>query len=79
MIVVAYLYPLSQLHIDDRQGRGINGQGKGLKVPSPGVSLYYCNFLDTLTEEYDVVFEETATFLEHTWMKHSEKRELRCN
>jgi hypothetical protein len=63
----------------DRQGRGINGQGKVLKVPSPGVSLYYCNFLYTLTEEYDVVLEETATFLKHTWMKHGEKRELRCN
>ena len=56
-----------------------NAEGKGLKVPSPGVPLYYCNLLDALTEEYDVVFEETATFLKHTWMKHGKKRELRCN
>jgi hypothetical protein len=53
--------------------------GKGSKLPSPSVSLYYRNLLDALTKEYDVVFEETATFLEHTWMKHGKKRELRCN
>jgi hypothetical protein len=57
----------------------VNGWGKGLKIPSPSVSLYYCNLLDALTEKYDVVFEETTTFLKHTWMKHGEKRELRCN
>jgi hypothetical protein len=57
----------------------LDGRGRGSKLPSPSVSLYYRNLLDALTEEYDVVFEETATFLEHTWMKHGKKRELRCN
>jgi hypothetical protein len=52
------------------------GWGKGSKVPSPSVSLHYCNLLDAFTEEYNVVFEETATFLKHTWMKHGEKCEL---
>jgi hypothetical protein len=55
------------------------GMGKGSKLPGPRVPLYYGNFLNALTEEYDIVFEETTTFLEHTRMKHSEKRELRCD
>jgi hypothetical protein len=50
-----------------------------LNVPSPSVSLYYCNLLDALTEEYDVVLQETATFLKHTRMEHGRKRELGCN
>jgi hypothetical protein len=57
----------------------VNGQGRVSKVPSPSVSLYYCNLLDALTEEYNVVFKKTATFLKHTWMKHGEKCKLRCN
>jgi hypothetical protein len=63
-----------------RQRRGWTEKpGKGSKLSSPSISLYYCNLLDALTEEHDVVFEETATFFEHTWMKHGKKRELRCN
>jgi hypothetical protein len=55
------------------------GKKKSSKFPGPSVTLYYCNLLDALTEEYDIVFEETTTFLEHTWMKHGKKRKLRCN
>jgi hypothetical protein len=46
---------------------------------TPRVSLYYCNLLDALTKEYDVILEETTTFLKHTRMDHGQKRKLRCN
>jgi len=59
-----------------KQGRGGN---RCSKVPSPSVSLYNCDLLNTLAEEHDVIFKETAAFLEHPRMKHSEKRELRCD
>lgn len=53
--------------------------GKGSKIPSSSVSLYYCNLLNALTEEHDVVLEETTAFFKHTRMKQSEERKLRCD
>jgi hypothetical protein len=53
--------------------------GKGLKLPGTRVSLYHSNFLNALTEEDYIVFEETAAFLKHARMKHGKKRELGCD
>lgn len=50
-----------------------------LTVPSPSVSLYYCNLLDALAEEYDVVLQEIATFLKHTRKERGQKHEFGCN
>jgi len=32
-----------------------------LTVPSPSASLYYCNLLDALAEEYDVVLRRSRS------------------
>jgi hypothetical protein len=52
---------------------------KGSKLPGPRVSLYHSNFLDALTEEHYVIFEETTAFLKHTRMKQGKKRKLGCD
>jgi hypothetical protein len=50
--------------------------GRLLKLPGARISLHHSNFLNALTEEHYVVFEETTAFFEHTRMKHGKKREL---
>jgi hypothetical protein len=55
------------------------GQLSASEITGPSIPLYHCDFLNTLTEEYDVVFKQTTALLKNAWMKHCEKRELRCD
>jgi hypothetical protein len=60
-----------------QEGQGNEWLGERvLKLPGARISLHHSNFLNALTEEHYVVFEETTAFFEHTRMKHGEKREL---